>query len=245
MSLKKRLLIACSCLALGVALQFALQLHLSSGVAAPFPKLKKPLSALPQKLSEIEFTEGEKGTVWIGKDNPHQDHLRKELPFVADDLLSRYYMQPETGVILNLYMVHSRSGEDRKHHPEICIGDVMGAEEDVTSRQLIFLDRHKKRAVQRFRFRTARHEWTTVYYWHYTFQPTETEGRSGLQKLHDMLSRQAPSITVQVSTTASANQLELVEKSFLVAIDTHLQQQHLPAGTRIGYNRLPVLLISE
>ena len=56
--------------------------------------------------------------IWVGAERPAvRDAIRAKLPFPADDLLVRGY-QNANGAFAQLYMVHSRAGEDRKHHPE-------------------------------------------------------------------------------------------------------------------------------
>jgi hypothetical protein len=249
MTLSRRLLIAAACLAAGVAAQAALQQHLSRAPASPYPAFRKELAACPLTLQPPAETEPASAAalpeVWRGVDLPGLEELRARLPFHADDLLSRGYRALPAGPVVKLYMVHSRIGEDRKHHPEICIREVAGAPEDEDARALIYLDPEHRRAVQRFRFRTGTGEYTTVYYWHYTFEPTPQAGQSFLQVLHQRLSQPAPSLTVQVASIASPEELAAVESSFLVALDAALQREHLPAGTRIGCDRQAVSLIRQ
>ncbi|MCI0464607.1 MAG: EpsI family protein [Gemmataceae bacterium] len=183
--------------------------------------------------------------LWEGKAHPQQQGVRDRLPFQADDMLMRLYRSDASPHPVELYLVHSRAGEDRKHHPEVCLRDVAGAPEDPSARQIVYLDAEQKRPAQRFRFRTGTTEQTTVYYWHYTFSPLPREGQTFLQALHQRLSRPAPSVTVQVSTLAPPEQLAAVEQTFLPALDAALQAGQLPARTTVGYERLAILVVRE
>ena len=50
---------------------------------------------------------------------------------------------------------------------------------------------------------------------------------------------------MQVWLDANPEELDVVEKGFLVAVDTTLCQNHLPATARIGCNRLPIALTRD
>ncbi|MGF1582514.1 MAG: exosortase/archaeosortase family protein [Gemmataceae bacterium] len=237
--------VASVCLAVGVLGQFALQRHLTIGTTSPFPTLRKQFAFLPPTMRTPLFRPDAEELVWRSKTPSNHDQIREELPFHADDFLIRYYHESKTQSVLSLYLVHSRTGEDRKHHPEICIRDVLGAPEDVNARKRFYLGGNREQPVQRFRFRTASEKDTTVYYWHYTFRRETRGGQTILQQIHDRRVRSAPSITVQVATTASGEQLAQIEKSFLVALDRRLQQHHLPPDTLFRCDRLRILLFRD
>src|SRR5262249_7754937 len=113
MSLSRRLLIAAACLALGVAAQVALVLHLARAPASPYPELRKALAACPAELRPTAPDESASATaastVWRGGNLPGLDALRAKLPFEPHDLLSRGYQAVPSGPVVNLYMVHSRT----------------------------------------------------------------------------------------------------------------------------------------
>jgi hypothetical protein len=249
MRLSRRLILVTVCLAVGVLAQGALQWHLSAARATPYPDLARDLSDFPPALAN-PLAEGPAGDSsvpggWQGFDRPGLDALRARLPFVADGLVSRVYQPAGAGPPVDLYMVYSRAGEDRKHHPEICIREAAGAPEDLGARAVLFLDDRGRRPVARFRFRTGTARYLTVYYWHYTLDPVASPGETFLQVLHQRLSHPAPSITVQVATAAPVDGLEVVEKDFLVAVDAVLQRDHLPATARIGCDRMPVRAVHD
>jgi hypothetical protein len=244
MSLSARFALINLILCVALAAQFVLSWHVRGGSDLIYPELRAPLAQVP-----LEFpSHGDKSSQhaaggWIGKTNPHEEAIRNQLPFVPDDLLSRTYFRTDSALNLNLYMVYSRQGDDRKHHPEVCIRDVAGAPEDVDARKILFLDADEKHPVQRFRFRTGATQHTTVYYWHFTFPRLPREGETFLQVLHQRGSKPAPSVTVQVSTSAEMDQLEAIERDFLVSLDHVLWERHLPAGTVMGCDRLPIALL--
>jgi hypothetical protein len=144
-----------------------------------------------------------------------------------------------------LYVVYSRIGADRKHHPEVCLREVGGAPEVAAARQILYVDAARQRSVQRFQFRTGVARLVTVYYWHYTFPRIPPEGQSLLQQLHQRLGRWPPSITVQVATTGGARQRAVVEETFLPAVDAALRQGVLPANARMACDRLPIRAVRE
>jgi hypothetical protein len=172
-----------------------------------------------------------------------RDATRARLPYQADDLLIRVYGNGK-GAVVQVYMVHSRAGEDRKHHPEICIRDVSGAPEDARFREQIPLS--GSGTAQRFRFQTGATRSVVVYYWHYTPTPTAEAGQTRLQRLHQQIGVAAPSISVQVSVgTDDHNTLQAVEQQLLPALDLAAHQRLLPPGTLTGCNRIPIGLVRE
>lgn len=247
MSSNARLFVALCCLGVGVALTLGLDHHLASAQKNSYPEMLKGLAEVPKQL-RVELPPLEKGSAprsftWDSIENPQLDELRKVLTYRVDDLLSRYY-QAKGGPLLNVYIVHSRTGEDRLHHPEICIREARGAPEDFRARTRLQLGDDSKRSVQRFRFQTGTGQYTTVYYWHYSFEPTPRPGQSPLQLLHQQLATPSPSVTVQVSSNARLAELERVESLFLPALDDRLQTEHLPKS-RMKCNRIPIGLVRE
>jgi hypothetical protein len=241
MTTARRWLILASVLLTGAVLvQGALLAHLAPANPDCYPRLLRPFVDLPLTLGEVE--EGAETPAWAGLDRPDLEALRKRLPFTADDLLNRVYQLRGTEQVVGVYMVHSRSGEDRKHHPEICIREVLGAPEDIAARRTLQLESDPTRPVQRFRFKTGTQQFTTVYYWHYTFTPPPEASRSLLQVAHLRLGYSAPSVTVQVVTNASLDGLAPIEQSFLPLLDANLSSHHLPPS-RMACDRMPMTLI--
>jgi hypothetical protein len=248
MLLSQRLMAASACLVIGVFAQLALSWHLRGSEVNPYPDLNAPFQNFPQVLGSAGpiGSDSRRGPrLWYGQDAENLTEFRAKLPYQADDLMYRGYAPAQGGTPLYLYMIYSRQGDDRKHHPEICVRDASGAAEDVGARRRIALDAAGERAVMRFRFRTGAARFTTVYYWHYTLEPMPRKGQSFLQALHQRVSQAAPSMTAQVWLDASADEQEMVEKGFLVAVDSTLRKDHLPPTARMGCDRLPIALTRE
>ncbi len=225
------------CLALAVAAQWALWRHLEGPNPAPPPSLRAALADVP-----LTLLPDEDGPAWRGGEHPLRAALAKQVPF-ADEFIYRVYQPGRSGPAVALYAVYSQQGKDRKHHPEVCMRDAAGAPEDPDARKVVHLDGARQRAVQRFRFHTGTGQHAVVYYWHYTLPLDRPQHESFLQELHRRIARPAPSVTVQVTTNAPLDELERVEKSFLVALDAALVKDQLPATVTIGCDRVPITVI--
>jgi hypothetical protein len=256
---------AVACLAIGLAAQLGLWLHVRAAGAEPYPTMVRGLDQLPLDLQlppsprsrflwmrtlQAHGFQVAAAPRWHGTDTDARElqALRETLSqaqLVPDQLLVRSYTTAQSPYPVALYMIHSRTGEDRKHHPEVCIRDVAGAPEDLKARATVYLDAGRKRPAQRFRFRTGTESYRTVYYWHYTFKAPEREGMTLLQQIHQQQSRLAPSVTVQVSTLAPPEALPLIERSFLPALDAALERAHLPPKSQVGCNRMAISIIRQ
>jgi exosortase len=228
--------VALTLLVAGVAAQFALAAHIRSVGEFSYPPLAGRLELIPLTITDPN---GER--LWVGQEMVEaRDSARAKLPFRADDLVIRAY-QNAGGVYTQLYMVYSRAGEDRKHHPEICIREVSGAPEDVRFREQVPLSDGS--SAQRFRFQTSAARAVVVYYWHYTPALIADPGQTRLQTLHQRVGVSAPSVTAQLTvTTDQPAALEAVEKQLLPALDRAARERVLPAGTATGCNRIPITL---
>jgi exosortase len=227
---------AVACLIGGLLAEGGLTWYLHAGEAPAYPDLCAPLAELPHVLPSP-------AQVWQGQDLPNLEEFRAKLPYHADDLLYRLYKATPAGPSVYLYMVYSRQGDDRKHHPEICIRDASGATEDFAARRQIALDAEGRRSVMRFRFRTGISQFTTVYYWHYSLEAPPRQGQTILRRLYQQQNYPVPSITVQVALVGEEK--EALEQGFLAAVDSALRRSQLPATARIGCDRLPIALVRE
>jgi hypothetical protein len=232
-----------ACLAVALVLDGALWWHLDALGPEHYPRLAAPLEAFPAELPEAAG-DGDTRLVWVGLDLPGLDDLRARLPFRPDGLVWRRYRHRMGGPEADLYMVHSRTAADRKHHPEICMREANGAEEDRAARAVVYLDGERQRPVQRFRFRTGPVRVTTIYYWHCTIGRAGGDSPGPLQALHERFARPAPSLTVQAAFGGVPGQEE-AERLFLVAVDDALRRGWLPDTARIGCDRLPVVLVGR
>ncbi|HEY7326116.1 MAG TPA: exosortase/archaeosortase family protein [Gemmataceae bacterium] len=244
-ALKRGLQAVIVCLTGGLIAEGGLAWYAQAGGSPSYPDLRSSLAELPRELIAYPLGAKEQEGVWRGRDLPNLDEFRSKLPYRADELVYRQYEGGSAGPNVFLYMVYSRQGEDRKHHPEVCIRDASGATEDHQSRREVALDAEGQRTVMRFRFRTGINQLTTVYYWHYTLEAPRREGQTALRRLYQQQNHPVPSVTVQVSLMGGGKELETVEHGFLAAVDSALCRSQLPATARIGCQRLPITLVRE
>jgi exosortase len=237
-SVTRGLLAAIVCLIVALLAEGGLGWYLRAGEIPTYPDIRAAFAALPHRLSTPTRT-------WHGQDLPGLDHFRARLPYPVDDLLYRQYTPAPAGPPVALFMIYSRQGDDRKHHPEICIRDAYGAMEDLTARRQIALDEDGQRTVMRFRFRTGASQYTTVYYWHYALEAPPSHKLTTLRRLYRRQNQPVPSVTVQVSTVAEWKDLDAVEHGFLAAVDAALCKEHFPVTARIGCHRLPIALVRD
>jgi hypothetical protein len=237
MTTAARIWLATVMLGAALAVQTGLLVHMVFGPDNTYPAMLKSFSELPSSLREK--VPEETALTWSFVAHPAEKEIRPRLPFVPADLVYRYCKCEQRNVDAVCYIVHSEDGEDRKHHPEICIRDVQGVPEDKSGRENLRLG--EDRPVQRFSFKRSPSEAVTVYYWHYTFAPEPREGQSRLQLLYQTFSRNPPSVTVQVSTTAGREHWPMIEKTLLAPLEQQLRE-HLPATIKMGCDRLPIAM---
>jgi hypothetical protein len=204
------------------------QHRLESYVTAPGPlpevPLTKALADLPLQLGEWEGTERE---------------ITDEKLLYADQHLQRTYGHPGRRQILSVWLVYSREGEDRGHHPEVCMA-VAGKPEDVSGRAEIALPGHPA-PVQQYLF-GARGDQQWVYYWHYTLLPPKGEELSELQRFYQRLHRRPSSMTLEVFAPEMAEGDGDAAREFVALLDAAIQE-HLGGTSVRGSRRTPVTVI--
>lgn len=219
------------------------QWHIAAGGKGSFPNNPGQFAQVP-----TEFLADDKTPLWRGEElDKVREETRKKLPFDADDLSYRGYQTVDGRFQALVYTVHSKIGEDRKHHPEICIREVSGAPEVPGGRKAVSLlgpdgpqDGPK---AQRFRFSTGGGRSMAVYYWHYSVRPTDSQ-LDPLQRVHQAVGTGKPSVTVQLTTAGDDPRgLELVERTLLPKLHAALAEQVLPPNTPAGCDRLPVVFV--
>ncbi|MCR4412361.1 MAG: exosortase, partial [Thermoguttaceae bacterium] len=194
--------------------------------AGPLPAvpLARPLAELPLVLGP-----------WRGNDEP----LRDQRLLYADEHLQRTYRHVERSQALSVWLVYSREGADRGHHPEVCMR-VAGKPEDVPARRELAVDGGKA-PIQRYRFgRPGDYQW--VFYWHYTLPPGEDSGVHRLQRLYQRLRKRPSSLTIEVfAPEYSPDDVRYVEE-FVRQLDETIRPLVGPDGVR-GSRRLPVTVL--
>jgi exosortase len=239
----RRWLVAAAVVAGLVGLTMLFQWHIAAGGKGSYPENPGKFAQVP-----YEFAADDKTLLWRGEEIDRvREETRKKLPFDADDLSYRGYQTVDGRYQALVYMVHSEIGEDRKHHPEICIREVSGAPEVAGGRKAVSLlgpdgpqDGPK---AQRFRFSTGGGRSMAVYYWHYSVRPNDGQ-LDPVQRVHQAVGTGKPSVTVQLTTAGDDSRgLELVERTLLPQLHAALTGQVLPPNTAAGCDRLPVVFV--
>jgi exosortase/archaeosortase family protein len=127
-ALKRGLVAAIVCLIGALIVEGGLAWYIQAGGTPGYPGLHSSLAELPRELMAYPLgAKEQEGVIWRGRDFPNLDEFRFKLPYRADELVYRQYEAASAGPTVFLYMVYSHQGEDRKHHPEVCIRDASGA----------------------------------------------------------------------------------------------------------------------
>lgn len=244
MTTVSRIWLSAYVLGAALAVEAGLIGHMLLGPSNSYPALRKPFGNLPTTLA-VEAPDASP-VIWSCLPHPAEKTIRQSLPFEPVDLMYRHCQSADKSIFAECYAVHSANGEDRKHHPEICIRDVQGVPEVESGRALIQLgDPKLDRKVQRYCFKRGETDTTTVYYWHYTFVPDTQRQQTWLQMLHQTFSRFPPSVTVQITTTATRDRWPIIEKALLAPLDDHLRSHYLPDGIIMDCDRLPIAIAAK
>jgi len=212
-------------LALGLAAFAGMRLHVGAAGPPPVTPLAKPLEEFPKTLGP-----------WRGFDQEIDPRYK-----YADRHLQRAYVLPSRSQSLTLWMVYSKTGEDRGHHPQVCMA-VAGRPEDESARKTIDAPGHKA-PIQQFRFgRPGNYSW--VYYWHYTLPPEENDDLSAMQRLSQRLKHRSSSITIQIfAPEVSEGDAEFARR-FVRLVDAAVQSHVGPRAVR-GSHRQPVSVVDN
>ena len=222
MSLRVRWWIAVAFLAGGLAGQELLRAHLTE-VPLPAPaELQLPLAGLPREIGP-----------WQAEDLP----LAADAQY-ADEHLKRRYHHPERNQSLVLWAVYARDGEDRKHHPEVCMA-VAGRQEERQERQTLELDGPGAPA-QQYRYRgLAGAEW--VFYWHYALPLRLDPQLDSLQRTYQRARCHASSVTLEVFAPSRTQGDLAAAQRFVRDLDATIRR-HVGSEAVRGSERLPVMV---
>jgi len=218
-----RLLLATLILATGLGTQAALEAHFAPVESAPPGVLARSLSELPLALGN-----------WRGEELPVEEKIQ-----IGDEHLRRNYRHAETGQVVSLWMVYSATGEDRGHHPEVCMA-VAGQPEDRSARTICQLPGQSAPA-QQYKFGVgSQSQW--VFYWHYTL-PSEGEGAwTPWQQLYRRLRQRPASVTVEVFAPCVIDEQANAARDFVQLVDAAVQA-HVGSRAERGSERLPVTIV--
>ncbi len=189
--------------------------------------LVRPLATFPWELGP-----------WRGRDLATNPRF-----LYGDDHLSRVYGRRDRQQTFQLWMAYSAVGEDRGHHPEVCMM-AAGLAEDPAGRALVPAEGHAE-PIQQFRFgRVEEGKAVCGLYWHYTLAPPADDRASAIQRAYQRFQRRPSSLTIEVFSRAVAEKDVALRGSSRCAVDRAVQSS-LPPGAVRGSARLPVLLLNE
>ncbi|MER3416364.1 MAG: hypothetical protein C4297_09170 [Gemmataceae bacterium] len=195
-----------------------------------YPELRHKLAELPETLPGPSAE-----TYWVREAQPPATWLAG----FADEIQACVYRYRGTQLVLSAYVTYSRKGDDRLHHPEICLGQVHGWPEDLTQRRLIYLRGDKARPVRRYVFEAPGAGPMVVYYWHYTLEPIFAGTPTLVQRLRYRLGHWPGSVTVQVA--CEQERPEVLQ--FVEAWDEALRRVCLPEQVQMGCERTHIRLL--
>jgi exosortase/archaeosortase family protein len=222
-----RVAVVAGTVGIALAAKTALFQHLQAAGPLPSVHLTSPLQAFPFGLER-----------WTG-----QEAVTDPRFVYGDDHLSRVYQPGDHSQAFYLWMVYSATGEDRGHHPEVCMR-AAGMPEDPRGRKSLPAPGHSQ-PIQEYRFgRAGEGEGLVGFYWYYTLEPPAAESASALQRAYQRCQRRPASLTIEVFTRVVAEQDVRVARDFVLAVD-RAAQAFLPAGAVRGSRRLPVFLVNE
>ncbi len=225
MPLSTRLIVALVTLLGTLAVQCGLGWHLSAPGPLEAVPLVEPLAAVPLQLGD-----------WQGKDRAPQEGAT----LYGDEYIQRDYTHRTRRQTVALWATYSHHGEDRGHHPEVCMV-VAGKREDPTVRQTCPVG-DEEHAVQQYRFAGPLGDRQLVFYWHYTMPPEDPPGITAFQKLYQRLRRRPSSLTVEVFAPESRRDDDQYAREFVELVDQALAAHAGPAAIR-GNVRLPVTVV--
>ena len=171
MRTQSRVAVVAGTLGIALAAKTALFRHLEAAGPLPAVPLAKSLEAFPQVLGP-----------WRGGDLPPADARL----LYGDERLSRVYSHGNRKQGVRLWMVYSATGEDRGHHPEVCMR-AAGMTENPRGRSVLPAAGHPQ-PIQQYLFgRPGEGEGLLGFYWHYTLAPPRDETTSPLQRAYQQL----------------------------------------------------------
>lgn len=223
MKLSARILILAVVLTAGFAARASLEAHVVSTDALATVGLEQPLDAFPAALGAWQAIEL--------PDDPGVDY--------ADEHLRRGYQHGETGQVVMLWIAYSAAGEDRRHHPEVCMA-VAGRQEDRQARTTLAIAGHDA-PVQQYRFAGAGAS-QYVFYWHYMLSAEQPDGSNRLKRLYRRLRQLPSSVTIEVFAPETSADDAAAAAEFVGLVDAALQS-HLPDRSVRGSTRLPITLV--
>ena len=194
----------------------ALDRHFQLAAAA----YRQPAVSLNQSLNKFPTELGP----WIGQDTP----VAREYFLYGDDHLNRVYVNRDTGQALTLWMVYTKDGRDRIHHPRICM-KAIGCQEVVDQTQQLTLPGSGQSALRLYFRQPANGSAQWVVYWNHVFDAGKPVEHSPVLDLLAAPPSHRSGLTIEVFapelTTADAAGAD----EFAARVNTAMQKSLLPA----------------
>lgn len=189
-----------------------------------------PTVAPARPLAELPMTIGN----WVGEDIEVTDENQK---FGEDYVQRAYRLGNSQGALV--WIVYAADGEDRGHHPEICMA-VAGKQENSSARATLDVPGFEQ-PVQQYQFGTEQEsQW--VFYWHYTLNPPPNEQLDEMQRTFQRMRRRPSSMTLEVFAPGGADVAQL--QQFVIDLDRAVQEM-LPPFAERGSRRSPVIRVDD
>jgi hypothetical protein len=225
MTLSTRLVVICSLLLAASALQWVLWYYLESPGQLQPVELLKPIKDFPINLEQ-----------WRGFAREPDDDQK----LYGDEYIQRYYMDPSREQAVALWLTYSRIGDDRNHHPEVCMV-AAGKVEDRAVRQTCPVEGAGD-PVEQYRFTGPAGDRQWVFYWHYTLPPPDEGQLHPLQRLYQRLRHRPSSITVEVFAPDNSPADVESARQFVRLVDAALREHVGPTAIRSS-SRLNVTVV--
>jgi len=204
--------------------QWSLERHVQAQGPSQVVPLARPLAALPFELGD-----------WLGVD----EEVENKLWLYGDEYVRRKYTHRTRHQDIFVWLVYSGEGEDRGHHPEICLR-VAGIAEDPAQRTTLAVDGHAA-PVQQYRFGVVgATQW--VFYWYYTLPSERLAELTDLQRFYQRLHRRPSSTTLEVFAPERDPEDGNYAREFVKLLDAAIQSHVGPNAVR-GSQRKPVAVI--
>lgn len=225
MNLPLRITICSALVASAMLAHWASWSHLSQPGPLAHVPLASPLEDFPMQLGD-----------WQGRDRV----VEEDANLYGDEYIQRDYVHADRKQMVALWLTYSKHGEDRGHHPEVCMV-VAGKREDSSVRQTCPVGTEGN-AVQQYRFAGPLGDRQWVFYWHYTMPPEDSNDLTQVQKLYQRLRRRPSSATVEVFAPEQRPDDAEFAREFVALVDEALQQ-HVGRTAVRGNRRLPVTVV--
>ena len=225
MTLMTRMAIVCPLLFSAFTLQFILWRYLEAPGPLQPVELLKPLEQFPYELG-----------AWRGIDREPNDDQK----LYGDQYIQRFYVDESQEQSVALWLTYSRLGDDRNHHPEVCM-IAAGKREDRAVRQTCPVEGSGE-PVEQYRFQGPAGDSQWVFYWHYTLPPPDNSELHPWQRIYQRLRHRPSSITVEVFAPENSPSDVEFARQFVRLVDASLKEHVGPTAIR-GNRRLQVTVV--